>query len=185
MPEEEKQCRICLDGTESERELGRLIRPCLCKGSISVSLPFWLMRKWSWNPYNTQYVHLKCLQRWRSMSSSKSAFFACPQCRYQYRFARTHVVGIATNPGAYTLLQFQPIPGLSHILSSYRRWSILSAFYSPCDDCIVHHHILYLCLWGTYILPPFLFQSIRRSSGPCHCSLSCHEGWRFGQYYWG
>jgi hypothetical protein len=34
-PVEEKQCRICLD-SEVE-ELGRLIRPCLCKGSISVS----------------------------------------------------------------------------------------------------------------------------------------------------
>lgn len=33
---EEKQCRICLDGVEAESELGRLIRPCLCKGSISV-----------------------------------------------------------------------------------------------------------------------------------------------------
>jgi len=40
MPSEEKQCRICLDGPESEQELGRLIRPCLCKGSISVSSPF-------------------------------------------------------------------------------------------------------------------------------------------------
>lgn len=32
---EEKQCRICLDGEDPD--LGRLIRPCLCKGSISVS----------------------------------------------------------------------------------------------------------------------------------------------------
>lgn len=33
--EQEKQCRICF---ESEDEsLGRLIRPCLCRGSISVS----------------------------------------------------------------------------------------------------------------------------------------------------
>ena len=31
------QCRICFDGPD--QELGRLIRPCLCKGSISVSLP--------------------------------------------------------------------------------------------------------------------------------------------------
>ena len=30
------QCRICFDGPD--QELGRLIRPCLCKGSISVSL---------------------------------------------------------------------------------------------------------------------------------------------------
>lgn len=39
---EEKQCRICLDGVDAEPELGRLIRPCLCRGSISVcySLPF-------------------------------------------------------------------------------------------------------------------------------------------------
>lgn len=36
MSEQEKQCRICLDGLDAERELGRLIRPCLCKGSISV-----------------------------------------------------------------------------------------------------------------------------------------------------
>jgi hypothetical protein len=30
------QCRICFDGPD--QELGRLIRPCLCKGSISVGL---------------------------------------------------------------------------------------------------------------------------------------------------
>lgn len=32
---DEPQCRICLDGEDPE--LGRLIRPCLCKGSVSVS----------------------------------------------------------------------------------------------------------------------------------------------------
>jgi hypothetical protein len=32
---------------------------------------------------------------------SKSAFFACPQCRYQYRFSRTRIVGLATNPGQF------------------------------------------------------------------------------------
>jgi E3 ubiquitin-protein ligase DOA10 len=32
---DERQCRICLDG--EDQELGRLIRPCLCKGSVSVS----------------------------------------------------------------------------------------------------------------------------------------------------
>lgn len=30
------QCRICFDGPDWE--LGRLIRPCLCKGSMSVGL---------------------------------------------------------------------------------------------------------------------------------------------------
>ncbi|KAF8078726.1 hypothetical protein FPV67DRAFT_1466228 [Lyophyllum atratum] len=79
VPQDEKQCRICLDGVAAQPELGRLIRPCLCKGSIS-------------------YVHIKCLQKWRNTSASKSAFFACPQCRYQYRFTRTRIAGIATNP---------------------------------------------------------------------------------------
>ncbi|KAG9122456.1 hypothetical protein FRC07_001159, partial [Ceratobasidium sp. 392] len=31
---EEKQCRICFGGAEDEPELGRLISPCLCRGSI-------------------------------------------------------------------------------------------------------------------------------------------------------
>ena len=31
-----RQCRICFDGEDSVPELGRLIRPCLCKGSMSV-----------------------------------------------------------------------------------------------------------------------------------------------------
>jgi hypothetical protein len=49
MPEDtqpdEKQCRICLDGPEAEFELGRLIRPCLCKGSISVAFHFVCMAR--------------------------------------------------------------------------------------------------------------------------------------------
>jgi len=111
MPAEEKQCRICLDGPESERELGRLIRPCLCKGSIS-------------------YVHLKCLHKWRSMSASKSAFFACPQCHYQYRFARTHIVGIGTNSvivGGISGLLFT----LLVMIASYITTFFISAFEEP------------------------------------------------------
>ncbi|OCH96058.1 zf-C3HC4-domain-containing protein [Obba rivulosa] len=80
MPDEqqdEKQCRICLDGEAPE--LGRLIRPCLCKGSIS-------------------HVHVKCLQRWRTTSPSRTAFYSCPQCGYKYHFARTRAIGLATNP---------------------------------------------------------------------------------------
>ncbi|KAI0082269.1 zf-C3HC4-domain-containing protein [Panus rudis PR-1116 ss-1] len=87
-PPEEKQCRICLDGEDPT--LGRLIRPCLCRGSIS-------------------YVHVKCLQKWRTTSASQSAFYRCPQCGYNYRFARTQVVGIATNPaivGALSAILF-------------------------------------------------------------------------------
>ncbi|KIK28398.1 hypothetical protein PISMIDRAFT_90714, partial [Pisolithus microcarpus 441] len=74
---QDKICRICFDGEDPT--LGRLIKPCLCTGSIS-------------------YVHVKCLQRWRTQSSGDNAFYRCPQCRFHYRFARTKVVGLATNP---------------------------------------------------------------------------------------
>ncbi|KAG1864280.1 hypothetical protein DFJ58DRAFT_656280 [Suillus subalutaceus] len=76
-PEQEKQCRICFEG--EDESLGRLIRPCLCKGSIS-------------------YVHIACLKRWRSSSFSNNSFYRCPQCHYRYLFARTKATGLATNP---------------------------------------------------------------------------------------
>ncbi|KIJ45542.1 hypothetical protein M422DRAFT_29667 [Sphaerobolus stellatus SS14] len=78
-PEDTKQCRICLAGTEEELTSGRLIRPCLCKGSM-------------------QYVHVKCLNQWRMSSGSKSAFYKCETCHYSYAFARTKAVGLATSP---------------------------------------------------------------------------------------
>ncbi|PPQ92676.1 hypothetical protein CVT25_013983 [Psilocybe cyanescens] len=113
MSEQEKQCRICLDGVEAEEELGRLIRPCLCKGSIS-------------------YVHVKCLERWRKSSPSKSAFFACPQCRYHYRFARTRIVGLATNPiivGGISGLLFTIIVMMASFITSL----LMPAFEEPTE----------------------------------------------------
>ncbi|KAF9462137.1 hypothetical protein BDZ94DRAFT_1166369 [Collybia nuda] len=110
-PIDEKQCRICLDGQGSEDELGRLIRPCLCKGSIS-------------------YVHIKCLQTWRTTSASNSAFFACPQCRYQYRFTRTRFAGIATNPvivGGLSGLIFTTIVMLASFVTTF----FMAAFEEP------------------------------------------------------
>ncbi|KAK2461980.1 hypothetical protein APHAL10511_006443 [Amanita phalloides] len=100
---EQKQCRICLEGTNAEPTLGRLIRPCLCKGSIRL-------------------VHVKCLQRWRTTSASKSAFYSCPQCHYQYRFVRTRVVGIATNPvivGGISALSFTFIVMLASFITTF------------------------------------------------------------------
>lgn len=37
-PEDERQCRICFAGKEEEGTMGRLISPCLCTGSVRVSL---------------------------------------------------------------------------------------------------------------------------------------------------
>ncbi|KAF9044634.1 hypothetical protein BDZ89DRAFT_1059106 [Hymenopellis radicata] len=108
---EEKQCRICLDGLDAVQELGRLIKPCLCRGSIS-------------------YVHVKCLERWRKSAPSQSAFFSCPQCHYKYRFARTRAVGVATNPviiAAISTVLFVLLTYTSSFVTTY----LMSLFQEP------------------------------------------------------
>ncbi|KAF8587315.1 hypothetical protein K439DRAFT_1630808 [Ramaria rubella] len=95
-----KQCRICLSGPEDEGICGRLIKPCLCKGSM-------------------QFVHVKCLNQWRMTSGSKSAFYSCDTCHYKYAFARTTVVGLATSPvvlGAASIFLFTLIVFLASVL---------------------------------------------------------------------
>jgi len=107
-PAAEKQCRICLDGEDAT--LGQLIRPCLCKGSMT-------------------YVHVGCLKRWRVSSASKN-FFACPVCHYQYRLGRTLVVGIATNPvvvGAFTSIFFTVLVLCASFITTY----FMSVFEEP------------------------------------------------------
>ncbi|CAG8744382.1 16979_t:CDS:2, partial [Acaulospora colombiana] len=76
-----RQCRICLAGVEEEPELGRLIKPCRCKGSI-------------------RYVHVKCLNTWRKTGSSlnSNSFWACGQCGFKYNLARTKILGLSTSP---------------------------------------------------------------------------------------
>lgn len=51
-------------------DLGRLISPCLCKGS-------------------QRYVHEGCLQAWRQASPlSDRNFWRCPTCQFEYRLSR-------------------------------------------------------------------------------------------------
>jgi hypothetical protein len=87
-----RQCRICLETvnptthmpSESipgflqsapnvtyEDENGRLIRPCMCKGS-------------------SKYVHEGCLQAWRHADPSygRRNYWQCPTCGFRYRLAR-------------------------------------------------------------------------------------------------
>ncbi|CAE6420913.1 unnamed protein product, partial [Rhizoctonia solani] len=102
-PPEEKQCRICLAGVEEEAELGRLISPCLCRGSI-------------------RYVHVNCLKQWRTMSQSRSAFWSCPQCGFKYALARTRAVGLANSPvilSTASMVLFTVIVLLSSFLATY------------------------------------------------------------------
>ncbi|KAJ3779133.1 hypothetical protein FB446DRAFT_678067 [Lentinula raphanica] len=109
--EDQRQCRICLEGDDAEQELGRLIRPCLCRGTIS-------------------HIHVKCLQRWRTSSQNQSAFFRCGMCGYSYRFSRTRAVGIASNPvivGCVSAFIFT----LLTLLSSYITTYLLAYFQGP------------------------------------------------------
>ncbi|PSN68958.1 hypothetical protein BS50DRAFT_329324 [Corynespora cassiicola Philippines] len=87
-----RQCRICLETVHPtfnvpsenlpgffqstpnvtyEDESGRLIRPCLCKGS-------------------SKYVHEACLQAWRHADPSygRRNYWQCPTCGFKYRLAR-------------------------------------------------------------------------------------------------
>ena len=66
----EKQCRICLSTQDEFIELGKLISPCKCKGTM-------------------KYVHIECLNRWRLVSLRKSTYFECDQCKYKYNIQRT------------------------------------------------------------------------------------------------
>ncbi|KAF8529414.1 hypothetical protein JB92DRAFT_2860307 [Gautieria morchelliformis] len=111
---EAKQCRICLSGPEDEQISGRLIKPCMCKGSM-------------------QYVHVKCLNKWRMSSGSQSAFYSCDTCHYSYAFARTRVVGLATSPvvlGTVSLLFFSAIVFLASFLIVYFVPSLATPSYS-------------------------------------------------------
>lgn len=55
----------------SDPELGRLLRPCKCKGS-------------------SRYVHEGCLRTWRHADPAYGTrnYWQCPTCRFQYRLER-------------------------------------------------------------------------------------------------
>ncbi|KAJ2895602.1 RING finger domain containing protein [Zalerion maritima] len=88
-----RKCRICLDEVEptfetpgfmrgngkpkyvsDDPELGRLMSPCMCKGS-------------------QKYVHEGCLEAWRhaSRNHSERNMWKCPTCGFQYRMDRLSV----------------------------------------------------------------------------------------------
>ncbi|KAK4050446.1 hypothetical protein OIV83_003516 [Microbotryomycetes sp. JL201] len=75
---DERMCRICFLGPEEERELGKLFSPCKCSGT-------------------SRFVHVACLDKWRTASANSSSFYQCDQCFYKYRFRRTRLAKIANS----------------------------------------------------------------------------------------
>jgi hypothetical protein len=63
--EEVDTCRICHgDSTD-----GRLFKPCRCKGTCA-------------------FVHVNCLDRWRTQSTNPRSFYRCEQCLFEYKLSR-------------------------------------------------------------------------------------------------
>ncbi|KAF9944776.1 hypothetical protein BGZ70_004352, partial [Mortierella alpina] len=78
-PMDERQCRICLGGADEEDTLGRLISPCLCKGSM-------------------KYVHVECLNAWRARSPKRESHYKCDTCKYSFSFRRTSFARYLAHP---------------------------------------------------------------------------------------
>lgn len=98
-------CRICLDTVlptvqpseflqkprvvyeSSDPELGRLLRPCKCKGS-------------------SRYVHEGCLQTWRHADPryGRRNYWQCPTCGFQYRLERLTWARWISSSGTQLLL---------------------------------------------------------------------------------
>ncbi|KAJ7786233.1 hypothetical protein B0H16DRAFT_23822 [Mycena metata] len=129
------------------------------------------------------YVHVKCLQRWRNTSTSRSAFFSCPQCKYQYRFARTQIVGIATNPG---ILHSLRVYYRSLMPQSCRRRHLRHPLHAPCSALVLRHHLLHVVVRRTLrhfllsyrLLLQFLVFSRRCCAGPHPRCPPCPPGSR-------
>nr|CAG8568624.1 12015_t:CDS:2 [Entrophospora candida] len=86
----DRMCRICFSGPEDEDNLGRLISPCRCKGSM-------------------RYVHVECLNRWRLRSLKRTSFFQCDECKYKYAFRRTTIAKYVTNESKIFFYFYPPV----------------------------------------------------------------------------
>ncbi|KAG0304439.1 hypothetical protein BGZ99_002414, partial [Dissophora globulifera] len=89
-PTNVRTCRICFESSDDDSDAGHLISPCLCKGS-------------------SQYIHLGCLEQWRTKSTRKDSYYRCDTCHYHYSFSRpwiAHVLGHPLFLHIITLLMF-------------------------------------------------------------------------------
>jgi len=71
--DEERTCRVCFETS------GRMFSPCLCRGSM-------------------RYVHLHCLNEWRTMSANSRSYYQCDQCGYRYNLMRTEWAKLLESP---------------------------------------------------------------------------------------
>ncbi|KAG9064865.1 hypothetical protein KI688_003126 [Linnemannia hyalina] len=119
-PVDERQCRICLGGADEEDTLGHLISPCLCKGSM-------------------KYVHIECLNAWRTRSPKPESHYKCDTCKYAFSFRRTSFARYLGHPltvfvltiAAFVLLVFAA--GFAMKLLMYLMMDESQEFIYPAD----------------------------------------------------
>lgn len=97
--DEEKCCRICHCSSLDSDE--QLIKPCLCRGS-------------------QLYVHISCLNRWRS--TSQSANYKCSVCHYSYRIQRTTISKVITSAFARNIATGMALLGVFGFLGILIRY---------------------------------------------------------------
>lgn len=71
VPADSHTCRICY-GTDERTD--PLFQPCNCDGSMA-------------------YVHVSCLDSWRSTSVNPKSFFECETCKFKYLFGQQRIPG--------------------------------------------------------------------------------------------
>lgn len=111
-----RTCRICLEAVEptfhppsenvpsmfqgmgnvtyDSEDGGRLLRPCLCKGS-------------------QKYVHEGCLQAWRYSDAAQGTrnYYQCPTCKYKYRLDRMTWSGWISSLSGSSTMWSRLVPG--------------------------------------------------------------------------
>ncbi|KAG9682258.1 hypothetical protein KCU95_g14440, partial [Aureobasidium melanogenum] len=131
-----RTCRICLESvlptyhppsdslpaflrsapnvTYESEDGGRLLRPCLCKGS-------------------QKYVHEQCLQAWRLQNpAAKRNYWQCPTCRYKYRLERMNWAHWISSTAAQILLTLAIFIASSFALG-YVADPIINLYLDPYD----------------------------------------------------
>lgn len=72
----------------------KIIRPCLCSGSVS-------------------HVHVQCLNTWRQ--TSPTAYYACSVCKYKYLLQRTYLAQLCMNESMVFALSATMVLGLCFV----------------------------------------------------------------------
>jgi hypothetical protein len=106
-------CRICHGHEVNDPQMGRLLSPCKCRGSM-------------------KYVHLGCLNSWREISKRRESFWQCENCNYRYNLRRTTWAKYLQNELMTQLLTFLIFLGLVFVSGYFAKFIIY--IFSDADD---------------------------------------------------